>query len=290
MAKKKKPAEPIVEQLAIAAPAERVWEALTTPRILGDVVLGPVEMDPRPGRPFLWRWRVWEQAVPGRVGPKDYAWRGQVLDAVPGSTLVLGGAGESTAVLTVKGEGAASLVTVVQGEAPRGADWETYRADWADFLLKLKTRLEPPAVPGALYRRALVDAAPGDVLRAALSAPAMAKLLPGRAKIAARPGGRFEWRWTDGGAAAGQILEFVKGQRLAFTWEATAPATEVRLAAARTPMGSLVSIEHLGLVPGRFRVVGTAPAHDRESYYRVWARLLERMRVYFRCGRKIRTS
>jgi uncharacterized protein YndB with AHSA1/START domain len=290
MAKRKSPPEPIVEQLAIAVPAARAWEALTTPSLLGDVVLGPVQIDPRPGRPFLWRWRIWEKAAPGRVGPREYVWRGRVLDVVPGAALVLGGAGESTATLTVKGEGLASLVTVVQADVPSYADGERYRADWADFLLKLKTRLEPPAFPGALYRRALVAASPNDVLRAALSSTAMSKLLPGKAKVSPQPGGRFEWRWKEGGSAAGKIIEFVKGQRLAFTWEATAPATEVRLAAARTPMGALVSIEHLGLIPGRFRAVGQAPANDRESYYRLWAHLLERMRVYFHFGGKIRTS
>lgn len=288
MARRKSPPEPIVEQLAIAVPAARAWEALTSPRLLGDVVLGPVQLDPRPGRPFLWRWRVWEKAAPGRVGPREYVWRGRVLDVAPGAALVLGGAGESTATLTVKGEGLASLVTVVQSEVPSYADRERYRADWADFLLKLKTRLEPPAVPGALYRRALVAASPNEILRAALSASAMAKLLPGIAKVSPRPGGRFEWRWKQDGAASGKLLEFVKGQRLAFTWEATAPATEVRLAAVRTPLGALVSVEHLGLFPGRFRAVGQAPASDRESYYRLWAHLLERMRVYFHFRRKIR--
>jgi uncharacterized protein YndB with AHSA1/START domain len=291
MAKKKKPAEPIVEQLAIALPPAAMWEALTSPRILGDVVLGHVQMDPRPGRPFVWSWRVWEKAAPGRIRPQDCNWRGRVLDVVPGSTLVLGGAGESTATLTVKGEGAASLVTVVQADVPHGADLEEYREGWTDFLLKLKTRLEPPAMPEAVYRRALIPAAPNDVLRAALSASAMAKLLPGKAKIAARPGGRFEWQWKHSGArAAGKILEFEKGHRLALSWEATAPASEVRLSAVRMPAGSVVSLEHLGLFSGRFRAVGEAPARDRAGYYRLWAHLLERMRAYFHFGKRIRTS
>lgn len=275
---KKPPPEPIVEALAIAVPPERAWEGLTSPRVLGDIVMGHVEMDWRPGRPFVWHWGVWAKAAPGRADASVHTWRGTVLDAVPGSTVVLGAAGESTAVLTVKGEGAASLVTVVQGSAPPGVDLEDYRYGWADFLLKLKTLLERPASAQAIYLRTLVRATPAEILRAWLSPAAMSRILPAKAKIQPRKTGRFEWAWKapKGARDSGRFIEIEKGRHLAFTWEATTPASEVRLAVEKTPYGALVALEHLGASPWRGHLE------------RRWAHLLERLRAYFYYGRKIR--
>jgi len=278
---KKKPTEPVVESLAIAVPPARAWEALTTPRPLGDIVMGHVEIDPRPGKPFVWKWGVWAQAAPGKHSAE---WRGTVLDAVPGSTLVLGGSGE-TAVLTVKGEGESSLVTVVHSSGA-GGPAEDYQYGWADFLLKLKTLLERPANADSIYLRALVRATPAEILRAWLSAAAMSKLLPGKARIAGKKGGRFEWKWKEqkGAVDAGVFLEIEKGHRVSFTWEKTPRASEVRLSAERTPYGALVSLEHLGVSP-HFR-----PAGRGQSCARMWAHLLERLRAYFYFGKKIRAG
>jgi uncharacterized protein YndB with AHSA1/START domain len=287
-AKRQRAREPIVEQLAIAVPAERAWQALTHPRTIGDIVLGPVEMDSRPGRPFVWHWGVWEKSAPRKV---EGCWRGIVLDVVPGVALVLGGAGQPTVVWTIKGQGTTSLVTVVQGEGPAGTNLESFRYRWADFLLKLKTLLEPPGLFDALYLRTLVRAAPADILKALLSGTTMGKLLPGRARVQARPQGRFEWQWKDSAAcAAGTILEFEKNHRLTLSWEATAPVSEVRLEATRTPYGTVVSLAHLNLGHGNLGVAASSPARDREGYRRLWARWLERLRCYFYYGRKIRPA
>lgn len=281
---KKIPPEPVVETLAIAVPPERAWEALTSPRVLADIVMGHVEMDSRPGHPFVWHWGVWEKAAP-RARPREFTWRGRVLDAVPVSTLVLGGTGESTAVLTVKGEGGASLVTVVQADVPKPFHMEEYRYGWADFLLKLKTLLERRPGATSTYLRTLVRATPADILRAWLSATTMGKILPGKAKIQAKPGGRFEWTWKHGGAKdAGRFLEIEKGRRISFTWESTPQPTEVRLAAERTPYGTLVALEHHGVSP---HFTHGAPGRHRQSYERMWAHLLERLRAYFFYGKKI---
>jgi uncharacterized protein YndB with AHSA1/START domain len=273
----KKTPEPVVESLAVAVPPARLWEALTSPRVLGDIVMGHVEMDPRPGRAFAWTWGVWAKAAP----PKgEHAWRGTVADAVPGSTLVLAGGG-STAVLTVKGEGAASLVTVVH--APPPGSREDYQYGWADFLLKLKTLLEQPEGAEVLYLRTLVRASPKGVLAAWLSAAAMSRILPGQAKLPPRAGGRFEWTWKQpkGLRHTGRFLEIEKPRRVAFTWEATQPPSEVRLTAVETPYGALVSLEHLGLA-------APALARARRDTRWMWAHLLERLRCYFYFGKKIR--
>ncbi len=282
----KKPPAPIVESLAISVSVSRAWEALTSPRLLGDLVMGHVEMDSRPGRPFVWHWGVWAKAAPRGRG--EFAWRGTILDAVPGSTLVLGGGGLAV-VFTVKGEGDSSLVTVVQGSAPPGAKLEDYQYGWADFLLRLKTRLERPAQSDSIYLRTLVRATPAEIIRAWLSPVAMSKILPGKAKMRPRLRGRFEWQWKDpkGKKDFGAFLEIEKGQRVSFTWEATAPPSEVRLAANRTPYGALVSLEHLGL--SSRRASGSSLTGSR-SYGRMWAHLLERLRVYFYYGKKIRTG
>ncbi len=104
-------AAPIAESLAIAVPAERVWAALTSPRDLGLLTLGRIEMSAKPGAAFRWHWGVWEKVAP--AGKKaSFVWEGLVLDVVPGSTLVLGPYPLTT--LTVKGEGGSALVTVLQ--------------------------------------------------------------------------------------------------------------------------------------------------------------------------------
>jgi uncharacterized protein YndB with AHSA1/START domain len=281
MAKKKaKSPEPIVESLAIAVSPARAWEAITSPRILGDVVMGHVEIDPVPGKPFVWQWGVWMKSAP-RADADAYTWRGQVLDAVPGSTLVLGGAGQSLAILTVKGEGDASLVTVAQGDVPKGYDFEAYRRGWADFLLKLKTLLERPPYQNEVFLRTLVNATPSQVIAAWLSPSAMSKLLPGKAKIQAKPGGAYEWQRKDrpGAKESGRFLEINKGHRISFTWGAGAKPREVRISAEKTPYGTLVSLEQIGTTSG-----------FHEADRRMWAHLLERLQVYFYYGKKIRAS
>lgn len=282
---KKKSHEPILESLAIAVPPELAWEALTTPRHLSALTLGRVEMDPVPGKPFLWRWDVWAAAAPGKKPPRAWEWRGKVLDAVPGSTLVLGGKGESLAVLTVKGQGAASLVTVVQSDVASGFDIEEYRYGWADFLLRMKTRLEGPPAMDSIYLRTLVRARAADVLRAWLSSRAMGDILPGKAKIAGKQGGRFLWEWKEpkGMKSSGEFLEISPKHRVSFTWESRerhASAEEVVLSAEETPYGALVSLEHRG--GGR--------SGSQAELARQWPRVLERLRAYFFYGKRIRTT
>ncbi len=282
MKKQKRNPEPVAEALAIAVPADRAWQALTTPGVLGDLVMGHVEMDWRPGRPFLWNWSVWAAAAPRKGQPGQFTWRGRVLDAVPGAALVLGGPGEVTASLTVKGQGQASLVTVVQGDSP-GVDLELYRHGWADFLLKLKTLLEQPPAEDALFVRTLMRATPRQVIQAWISPTAMSSILPGRAKIQPRQSGSYAWQ-RKSGLEKGVFLEITRGHRVAFTWEAGEAAgragrtSEVRISAEQTPYGALVSLEQSGAA-----AVGRGLAVQR----RAWAHLLERMRVYFHFGRKI---
>ncbi len=280
MAKKAKAPEPIVESLAIAVPPARAWEALTSPRILGDVVMGHVEIDPRPGKPFVWQWGVWMKSAP-REDERAYTWRGQVLDAVPGSTLVLGGAGQSMATLTVKGEGNTTLFTVVQAGVPKGYDLEDYRRGWADFLIKLKTLLERPPYHDEVFLRTLVKATPAQVMGAWLNASAMSKLLPGKVKLQAKPGGSYEWQRKDrpGSKETGRFLEIAKGRRISFTWGAGNKPREVRLSAEKTPYGALVSLEQIGTSSGFHE-------YDR----RMWAHLLERLQVYFYYDKRIRAG
>lgn len=257
-------------------PPERAWDALTNPRLLGDVVMGHVEIDPRPGQPFAWQWDIWSKVAPGR---HSATWKGAVLDAVPGSTLVLSGGG-TTAVLTVKGQGGSSLVTVSHVNNPAGGSIEDYRYGWADFLLKLKTLLEPPVIPDSIYVRTLIRGTSAAILRAWLSPAAMSKILPGKVTLKAKLGGRYEWRWKRpaGRVSTGTFLEIAQGKRVAFTWETEPRPSEVRFEAMTTPYGALVSLEHLGA------------RGNRRDTERMWAHLLERMRVYFYHGRKIRTS
>lgn len=264
-----------MESLAIAVAPERLWEALTSPGLLGELVLGKVKMGTRPGQEFCWEWGEWKRAAPGKG---SHSWSGTVLDAVPGSTLVLGGTHE-VVTLTVKGAGESALVTVTHVPM-RAVPSEDYQYGWADFLLRLKTRLEAIPAEDAIFLRTLLRARPAGVLSAWLSPKAMSAILPGRAKIQPRVGGSFQWQWREGAIpeATGTFREIVKGHRLNFSWRAQGGESSVVLSAEATPYGTLVSLEHRGIPPGR----------ERDSTSRMWARLLERMRIYFYFGRKIR--
>jgi uncharacterized protein YndB with AHSA1/START domain len=174
-----------------------------------------------------------------------------------------------------------SLVTVVHVNTSP-APSEDYQYGWADFLLRVKTLLEPHPSGDALYLRTLIRATPAEVIRAWLSPAAMGKLLPGKAKIHPQAGGGYEWQWKHqkGKQNSGAFLEIVKGRHVAFTWVEGARPSEVRFSAERTPYGAFVSLEHLRLPFGSSRRVTE----------RMWAHLLERLRVYFFFGKKIRAS
>ncbi|MFQ5664347.1 MAG: SRPBCC family protein [Terriglobia bacterium] len=275
---------PIVEFLAVLRPVERVWAALTAPRDLGQLLLGRVEMRAEPGAPLTWQWGVWEKLAP-RGRPGRFTWKGTVLDVVPNSTLVLGP--QPVVTITVKGQGQAALVTVVQGAAPPGEKLADYEYAWADFLLRLKTYLETEDLEREVLVRALVRATPQQVYRAWLSPKALAKLLPGKAKVEAKLGERFSWQHKRGQHVhTGVFLELQKNKRIAFSWEGREgsgePASEVALEAQPAPYGTLVSVHHTGL-----------PRLSRGQLFgqrMFWTRLLERLRGYFYFHGKIKST
>ncbi len=275
MAKKNKAPDPVIEALAISAPVETVWTALTGPRVLGDIVMGRVEMDAKPSRPFHWSWSVWAAAAPKKGAA---AWRGLVLDAVPGAALVLSGEG-MTVTITVKGEHGSTLVTLIQSSFPPGATREDFQYAWADFLFKLKTLLEHAPIEDAIFIRALVRAKPGEIIKTWLNPAAMSKIVPAKVKLEAKPGGAFLWKRKEGDVS-GKFLEIAKDQSVSFTWqgEGLARPGEVRLSAVPTPYGSIVALE--------LRAADTL--RHLEHHRRFWAHLLERVRVYFYYGKKIR--
>jgi uncharacterized protein YndB with AHSA1/START domain len=268
----------VVESLAVLVPPERVWEALTSPRELGRLLLGRAEIHAEPGAPFRWQWGVWEKVAPGG-GRGRYSWSGTVLDVVPGSTLVLGP--ETVVCFTVQGRAGATLVTVTQAVAP-GQKREDFEYGWADFLLRLKTYLETERLEREVMARGLVRATPQQVYRAWLSPAALAKILPGKAKVKAQTGGRFTWQHKRGKHAhTGVFLELKKNRRLAFTWESTAPPSEVSIEAQPTPYGALVAAHHTGLVG-----MNRGQLFSQRMF---WWRLLERLRCYFYFKGRIKT-
>jgi uncharacterized protein YndB with AHSA1/START domain len=274
----RKVSKAIAQSLAVLAPPERVWAALTSGRDLGQITLGRVEMAAEPGARFLWRWGVWEKVAPrGR----ESAWKGTLLDVVPGSTLVLGP--KPVVTLTVKGQGTVALVSVSQGAPPPGEKSEDYEHGWADFLLKLKTQLETEQLEREVLARVLVRATPAEVYRAWVQPKSLAKILPGRAQVRAKVGGRFAWQHRLGKHVhAGVFLYLQKGRKLAFTWESTQPPSEVAVEAQPAPFGTIVAAHHTGLLrmhPGQ-----------RFAQRMYWLRLLERLRCYFYFGGKIRTA
>ncbi len=265
--------KPVVESLAVLTPAERAWAALTSPRDLGLITLGRVEIKPEPGASFSWQWGVWEKIAPGGK-PGRFTWRGTVLDVVPGSTLVLG---PPVVTLTVKGQGGAALVTVVQGAARPGEKLADYARGWADFLLKFKTLLETERWEREVLTRALVRATPAEVYRTWLNPKALAKLLPGKAKVQAKVGGQFTWQHQRARQEhTGTFLGLQRNRRLSFSWEAPAgsgqPVSEVALEAQATPYGTLVSVHHTGLLR-----LNRGQVFSQRMF---WLRLLERLRAY----------
>lgn len=278
----RKESKAIAVSLAVLAPPERVWAALTTPRDLGQIVLGRVQMGAEPGAAFQWHWAVWEKVAPRRG---SFAWKGTLLDVVPGTTLVLGP--KPVVTLTVKGQGGASLVTVSQGAAPPGEKTEDYEYGWADFLLKLKTQLETECREGEVLARALMSATPAEVYRAWLDPKALGKLLPGKATVRAKLGGRFSWQHQLGKHAhTGVFLALQKGRKLAFTWESPEasgqPVSEVAIDAQPVPYGTLVAVHHTGLLR-----MNAGQLFGQRMY---WLRLLERLRCYFYFQGKIKPA
>jgi len=270
--------EPVVESLAILRPVERVWAALTSPRDLGTLLLGRVQMGAEPGAVMLWEWGVWEQAAP--KGKGSYTWKGKVLDVVPGSTLVLGT--DPVTTITVKGQRDAALLTVTQS-VPPGEKREDYEHGWADFLLRLKTHVETEGFYREVLARALVRAKPDQVYKAFLDPRALAKILPGKAKLKAKAGERFTWQQKkDRKGKTGVLLDLQKNRRITFTWEATQPTTQVALEAQAMPYGTLVSAHQTGL-QGMTRV----ELYAQRLY---WIRFLERLRCYFFFKGKIKTT
>lgn len=274
----KKGVAPVAESLAIAVSPARAWQALTSPSDLGRILFGRVELEPKPGVPFHWRWGLWEKLAPKKA---DYSWRGTVLDVVPGSTLVLGDSGQMGVVcFTVKGDANASLVTVVQPSRTQPKVAEGYRHGWADFLLRFKTYLEFQPGKTDLLLRVLVRGTPADVIRTWLQPKEMAKILPGKATGKPKVGGKFLWEWR-GRRDSGTYLEIERSSHIAFTWEGTRRPSEVRLAAGRAPYGTLVSLHHTGLTGA-----------DAASWQRFheWHELLERLRCYLYFGKRIRVA
>ncbi|HXE75631.1 MAG TPA: SRPBCC family protein [Candidatus Xenobia bacterium] len=267
----------VVESLAVLAPPERVWAALTSPRELGLLLLGRVEMGSAPGAPFSWQWGVWERVAPGRTA--DFRWTGKVLDVVPGSTLVLGPS--PVVCFTVQGRGDSTLMTVTQGVSSQ--EQQEYEYGWADFLLRLKTQLETEHLERQVMARALLRAKPHQVYRAWLSPSALARIIPGKAKVAAKPGGRFTWQHKRGKHQhSGVFLDLKKDRALSFTWEGTHPPSEVRIEGQPTPYGTLVAVHHTSLV-----AMNRGQLFAQRVY---WMRLLERMRCYFYFKGKIKSA
>lgn len=280
MARKKQKSKAVVESLAVQAPAERVWRAVTTGRDLGLLILGRADLAAKPGTAFRWHWGVWEKVAPG-AGKGKYTWTGTVLDVVPGSTLVLGP--EPVVTLTVKGQSDSTLVTVVQGAPAVGMELEDSEHGWADFLLKLKTLLESENLEQEVWARALVRATPQQVYRTWLSDKAMKKVIPGKVTVEPKHGHRFSWQHNRAlHSHRGTFLELEKNRRIGFTWESSHPASEVKLEAQPTPYGTLVSIHHSGLVR-----LNRSQLFSQRMF---WMRLLERLRCYFWFGGKIRAT
>lgn len=269
----------IVESLAVLRPVERVWAGLISPRDLGLLLLGRVEMRAEPGAKMRWEWGVWEKIAPGRAGA--YTWQGTVLDVVPGSTLVLGP--EPVVTFTVKGQAGATLVTVTQAAASTAKETESYEYGWADFLLRLKTHLETETIEREILARTLVRARPQQVYRAWLDPKALAKIIPGKAKLKAKVGERFSWQHKRSKRAhTGVFLALRKDQRIAVSWESTNPASEVSLQMQPAPYGALASVHHSGLVG-----LNSALQFAQRMF---WLRLLERLRCYFYFKGKIKTA
>ena len=121
-----------------------------------------------------------------------------------------------------------------------------------------------------VVERMVVPAAPERVWRAIVDGT-------GRAgwwsylQLDASPGGRMEERWTDAGGAevvtSGEVVEAVAPRTLRLTWadEGWPAATDVDIALAPCPGGTVVTVRHTGWdrLPG-----GDALAADHATGWR----------------------
>jgi uncharacterized protein YndB with AHSA1/START domain len=115
---------------------------------------------------------------------------------------------------------------------------------------------------GDLRKEITVDAPPEKVFRALTDEKELVQWMPEEAKMEARLGGRYEFKyhWAERGldsSVSGRIIELIPDRKLSYTWEVTsAPETAVGSAGdtrgGRPP--SVVSWLLEGLPDGRTRV------------------------------------
>jgi uncharacterized protein YndB with AHSA1/START domain len=132
-------------EAVIAAPAERVWKALTDPDEIEKYMFGSrVSTDWQPGSPITWK---------GEYEGKPYEDKGEVLEVVPGQRLQvthfspLSGADDApenyhTLTYELEDHDGHTHVSLSQDNNSSAEAAEHSRANWEQMLSGLKTVVE----------------------------------------------------------------------------------------------------------------------------------------------------
>jgi uncharacterized protein YndB with AHSA1/START domain len=120
-----------------------------------------------------------------------------------------------------------------------------------------------------IKKTVIVDAPPAAVFRALTDEKELVQWFPQQAKMDARVGGRYEFKysWAERNlqaAATGEILELVPDKRLSYTFNSTRGSTDsvVTWTLEELPSGkTLVMLVHAGIAEGRLGDSGAGWEH-----------------------------
>ncbi|MDQ0466772.1 uncharacterized protein YndB with AHSA1/START domain [Caulobacter ginsengisoli] len=133
------PAPRVRQSIFVAAPRERVFQALIDPEILNRWIASAARVEPRVGGEMSYGWEYKVDGRPVTGGPT------RILELVPNEKLVTDwpdwrlepGAPVTTVSWTLTDEAGGTRVTLTHGTFERPADIGDYPYGWQDFLVAL---------------------------------------------------------------------------------------------------------------------------------------------------------
>ena len=130
----------------------------------------------------------------------------------------------------------------------------------------------------------LLQTSPAQVYRAFTNATNLREWLCDGATVDPKPGGRLVVWWNDGYVGAGQFLELVPDQRIAFTWKGRPDPAETQVLVVLTPhkRGTSLTLVHSGL--------GESAdwENSRTEFKRAWESSLENLQSVLETGMDLR--
>jgi uncharacterized protein YndB with AHSA1/START domain len=107
-----------------------------------------------------------------------------------------------------------------------------------------------PTKSRTIRLRAFVHAPPAKVFKAVSDPVLLSSWFVDRATIEPRKGGRYAYSWEDGPTHVGTVLDFVRGRRLAISWQwpgiEDQLTTRLAFSVERKNRGTVLTLTHTG--------------------------------------------